>query len=231
MRVSEAVWLRSVLNGFSVNELSPLIEVGASTREFRIAHQPHLDREIHAPLRARGVQLVAMDLKSGDGIDISGDLMDPDVGAKAKAVNANCVLCCNVFEHVTDRGLFAVALDAILNPGGLMVVTVPRSYPYHLDPIDTMFRPTPKQVQALFPSYELLQSEIVADTTFGQSMVARHKWAGVPRFLVSSLIQFLWIGRSFDHWKMRNHRFLWLLRRFKQTCVVLRKPASPHPPK
>jgi hypothetical protein len=30
----------------------------------------------------------------------------------------------------------------LLSIGGLIFVTVPLSYPYHRDPIDTMFRPT-----------------------------------------------------------------------------------------
>ena len=31
-------------------------------------------------------------------------------------------------------------------PGSLVFVTVPFSYPYHRDPIDTMYRPSPFRV-------------------------------------------------------------------------------------
>ena len=61
------------------------------------------------------------------------------------------LLCCNVLEHVRDPGEFARRCAMLVRPGGVIVVTVPRSYPHHADPIDTLYRPTPEEAAALFP--------------------------------------------------------------------------------
>ena len=61
------------------------------------------------------------------------------------------LLCCNVLEHVRDPGEFARRCGTLVMSGGVLAVTVPRSYPHHSDPIDTLYRPTPEEAAALFP--------------------------------------------------------------------------------
>jgi hypothetical protein len=53
------------------------------------------------------------------------------------------LLCCNLLEHVLDPERLALHCLELLPRGGLLFVTVPFSYPYHRDPIDTMYRPDP----------------------------------------------------------------------------------------
>ena len=48
----------------------------------------------------------------------------------------------NLLEHVTDARQLATNVQGVLSRGSWLVVSVPNSYPYHPDPIDTMFRPT-----------------------------------------------------------------------------------------
>ena len=64
-------------------------------------------------------------------------------------MGAKCVLCCNILEHVADREAFARVCDQILSPGGTIVVSVPQSYPLHMDPIDTYYRPMPAEIAQL----------------------------------------------------------------------------------
>ena len=69
----------------------------------------------------------------------------------------DAILCCNIFEHVEDRARFASICHDALRPGGYLVVSVPYSYPYHTDPIDTYLRPTPEEIAAMFPGYALIE--------------------------------------------------------------------------
>ena len=225
MRSSEAAWVKSALSQFPDSTIDPVVELGSSTRDFRTVQQPHIEREVHSPLRTRSVQIVTTDLKGGDGIDISGNIYDEAVRAKVKAVGAKCVLCCNIFEHVVDRPSFAAICNDILAPDGILIVTVPHSYPYHLDPIDTMFRPTTAEIQELFPGYELLDKEIVVDTTYGHDLLVEHGWKGLPLFFLKAAAKFVLLRGTWDEWKARNHRFLWLSRPYKTIGVVLQKPA------
>ena len=220
MRTSEAEWLGSALAEIDAGEISPLIELGSSTRRFRQEIQPHIDKNIHAPLQTRGVKVVHSDIKAEDGVDVAGDIYDPKVRAQLRAVGANCVLCCNMFEHVIARQDLAQICDEILAPGGYLLVTVPHSYPLHLDPIDTYFRPSPEELATLFPSYRLLKGAVVEDCTYADDL-SRDPRLGST---LAKMVVRLFLFRGMRSWTARNHRLLWLWRRYKIAAVVLRKP-------
>ena len=78
MRRSEAVWIRGALSKIGNEALDPVLELGSATTHFRTVTHPHVESEIHAPLRTRRVTIVTSDLKSGDGVDISGDIYQTD---------------------------------------------------------------------------------------------------------------------------------------------------------
>ena len=111
-----------------------------------------MTRHLFAPLQRRGVEIVHLDCRDGDGIDICADLLDAEGYARAAARRYRALLCCNILEHVRDPGEFAWRCVELVMPGGIIVVTVPRSYPRHGDPIDTLYRPTPEEAAALFPA-------------------------------------------------------------------------------
>jgi hypothetical protein len=224
MRPSEAAWIGKALASIDDSLLDPIVELGSSTSEFRTTVQPHIDREIHAPLRERGLRIITTDLKEAAGVEISGDIFDPAVRSSIKEAEPRCVLCCNIFEHVEDRSLFAAICDELVGPGGYLIVTGPHDYPYHADPIDTMYRPTVEQVHALFPAYELLKGEIITDNSFGRDLLRRVGWRGLPLFFVQLVAADLIVYGGVERWKQRNHRLFWLFRPYKQYAVLLRKP-------
>ncbi|OBQ33891.1 MAG: hypothetical protein AN485_17485, partial [Anabaena sp. MDT14b] len=52
---------------------------------------------------------------------------------------------------------------------GYIFVTVPYKYPYHRDPIDTMFRPDIQELSSLFPDFKIVNGEILAGGYLVQS--------------------------------------------------------------
>lgn len=221
MRPEEAAYLGAWLAMHPPAALSPVIELGASTPAFLETH-PHVERYVLGPLVERGVQIVRTDLQPGPHIDIAGDIYDRAVQAKLKAVGAKCVLCCNIFEHVADRETFARVCDEILSPGGTIVVTVPQSYPLHMDPIDTFYRPTPAEIAQLFPGYGVLAQEIVVSGTAADDMDT--PWLDVLKVIRRAVL----LRGGVDASKARLHRLLWLFRHYRISVAILRKPtASP----
>ena len=141
---TEAAWLENLLRERAAEDLSPLLNVGSSTSDFREAEQPWTERRLFAPLRARGVQIIHLDAREGNGIDIKADILcDADL-PRIRSHRPKSILCCNILEHVQDPKALARRCAEIVGPGGLIFVTVPFSYPHHRDPIDTMFRPRPR---------------------------------------------------------------------------------------
>ena len=53
------------------------------------------------------------------------------------------------------------------------MVTVPHKFPYHPDPIDTMFRPSPNELVGLFPNCHRLEG-LILDCGTGWDYVERN---------------------------------------------------------
>jgi SAM-dependent methyltransferase len=225
MRREEAAWIGHQLRRFQPDEISPVLELGSATGHFRTVLKPHIDREIHAPLRGRGVLIVHSDITDGDGVDICGDVRDPDVRERLVDVGARCVLCCNMFEHVEDReGLARLCADA-LAPSGILIVSVPRSYPYHLGPIDTYYRPSPEEIASMFPGFTLLAAETLEAGNYWQEIREAENF-GLE--LVRTAAKVVLPLGGLEMWKSRLHRFLWLTRPYIVAAVVLRKSDTPN---
>lgn len=161
MLKNEAVWLQNQLDLLPDAALSPLLSIGSGTSETRNGRQPWIGARVFDPLERRGLDIVHHEFQAGPGVDVVGDLNDPGFLAGLPELGARSVLCCNVLEHVPDPAMLAKALTAAVAPGAYLVVTVPRAYPYHPDPIDTMLRPSVAQLAELFPDLRVVRGEEV----------------------------------------------------------------------
>jgi hypothetical protein len=168
---AEAIRLREIL--LAQGEISPLLNLGSSTRAFREQAKPHIERELFGPLRAAGVAVFHSDLKQADGVDLVGDILDPAVRADLKGRGFRTLLIANMLEHVSDRASVTRACEEIVGPGGLILATVPASFPFHADPIDTGWRPAPAALAAAFAGSEMLLAEEVQGRTYREDMAAR----------------------------------------------------------
>jgi hypothetical protein len=216
---AEAEWLEKLLRLQKGDDLSPLLNIGSSTRAFREQEQPWTERCIFAPLKARGVRVLHLDNREGDGIDIRADILSPAQLPGIKAWAPKSVLCCNILEHVTDPAALARTCIEIVGPGGLIFVTVPFSYPHHRDPIDTMYRPSPHELAALFHPAVMLNGEIL-DT--GESW-----WNDVrnrPWILFRPLLRMPFPFIDFAGWQRSMRRMYWLWHPYRVTAAVFRVP-------
>jgi hypothetical protein len=222
---NEAKWIGRVVSGLPADAF-PLLNVGSQTEWFRRVDQPYMDTEIFEPLRRAGKPVVHTDLREGDGVDVSGDLMDAafrqqlldDYGIRS-------VLCCNVLEHVSDPVVLSEALVRIvLATGGHFVVSVPRQFPYHPDPIDTMFRPSCEQLAGILsPLTPVSTAEVSCGTlvTYGLGRMSTGRRTAVENLRASAT----------DSQSGRPRRRLsdlapWTIRRFVVTCGWFRSPVA-----
>jgi SAM-dependent methyltransferase len=214
----EARWVADRLAAYPSEQISPLLNVGSSTREFREQAQPWTVRNLFAPLTARGVAITHLDARAGDGIDLRADLLDEADFVRLRATRYRALLCCNILEHVPDPAEFARRCVELVMPGGVIVVTVPRSYPRHGDPIDTLYRPTPEQAAALFPGTAIVTAAII---DVGQSYldeVRRRPWI-LLRHLARLPVPFLGI----EKWKASMQKPYWLVHNYRVSAAVLRR--------
>jgi hypothetical protein len=215
---TEARWLRRALDAFPPERLSPLLNLGSSSAARRETVQPWVDDQVFRPLRTRGVQIVHVDMRELRGVDIRADLTVAADVRRLGALGPKALLCCNLLEHVLDpQGLAQHCLD-LLPAGGLVFVTVPFSYPYHRDPIDTMYRPSPAELGELFADARLLEATILgAGVSYRDAVRAR------PWILLRHFCRFPAPFLSFERWKRSMARLYWLAAEYRITCAVFEK--------
>jgi hypothetical protein len=218
MLQAEAVRIREILLG--AGRVSPLLDLGSSTRGFREAVQPHVERELFGPLREAGVTIFHCDRKSGDGVDYVGDPSDAAVRRDLAAMGFGCVLLSNLLEHVGDREALAAACEEIAGPGRLILATCPSSYPYHADPIDTGFRPTPQALALLFERSETVLAEEIVGPNYREAM--RAEGIGVAVELARTLSWALAALVRPKSFAARAHRWLWYSRPYRVALVLVR---------
>ncbi|HET7672182.1 MAG TPA: hypothetical protein VFK84_17370 [Burkholderiales bacterium] len=219
MRTEEAGWIGQQVR--ALDGVRTVLNLGSGSQRFREVSKPYIHAEIFRPLIAAGARVVHSDQHQGAGIDVSGDVFDPEVQARLRALRPDLVLACNIMEHLDARlrDRFPGILDSLLERGGVLVVTVPYSYPYHADPIDTLYRPHPAELAALFPAYEVVQSAVLRSGSYGQEFVA-----GGPLRMTRKVLRMLFPFVRPRRWLSHAHRMMWLFRPYLISAVVLRKP-------
>lgn len=207
----EAGWIERVLAGIQAAPGTCVLDIGSSTAHFRTVEQPFIETRIFAPLRARGAEIVHLDAKPADGVDVVCDLTDPGVDvAGTLGRRFDVVLCCNLLEHVVDRETTVDRVAGLVAPGGTLIVTVPGRYRYHEDPIDTLFRPSPQELIALVTGRDGGLAVRSADTV---RIRQRRYYKFDSRYLRERVIEGLF----------------WLLPKYnwRQTCVMFARETAP----
>lgn len=220
MRIEEARWILDEMLALGPEVASPVANIGSSTAEFRRNIQPHIDQCLFEPLLAAGFTVQHVDIKAADGVDIVGDICDPACLDRLRQLGFRSVICSNLLEHIVARDLFARGCEQILPAGGHILVTVPYSYPYHADPIDTMFRPTVAEIAALFPHCSIAAATIVTSAT---------AWADARqrglRHLLAMPLRSGWrllnAVRQYDRFRSDIDRYRWMFRPFRIACAHL----------
>jgi len=215
---AEARWLRCALDAFPSERLSPLLNLGSSSIDVRETVQPWIENQVFLPLRARNVQVVHVDMRELPGVDVKADLTDPADVRRLSALRPRALLCCNLLEHVIDPDRLAAHCLDLVAAGGLLFVTVPFSYPYHRDPIETMYRPNPVELAELLGDARLLDGTILGTGVSYRDAVRERPWI-LLRHILRLPIPFL----SFEKWRRSMARLYWLAAEYRITCAVFEK--------
>lgn len=223
MRKEEAVAIADWVRNLGLPSGAVCLNIGSSTADFRTNAQPHIDLLLMQPLLASGLKVVHCDMKAAEGVDEVGDLLDPCFQERLKRYNADLLICSNLLEHLTNPREFAVACGQLVKPGGYGLFTVPASYPYHPDPIDTMLRLQPNELADLMPEWELVRAQRL---DAGNHLIDLRQHGDWQKRLLKQIVRVLLPIYRPSSWKPLAHRLLWLFRPFRQSMVLLRKPVS-----
>ena len=223
MRSEEAETLTRWVRALNLPAGAVCLNIGSSTKAFREEMQPHVAEHFIRPLEADGIRFVHCDMKRAEGVDEVGDILDPEFRSRLQRYDASLLVCSNLLEHLTEPRRFASACGELVRDGGFGLFSVPLSYPYHPDPIDTMLRVTPAELAAMLPEWTAVRSEELEAGDYWQDL--RETGSGWSRLLR----QIARVAMPFyrpSQWRANASRLSWLFRRYSVSIVLLQKPAA-----
>jgi hypothetical protein len=214
----EAKWLANIIYSLNPNSVFPMLNIGSSNKKFREQEQPWIDELLFKPAKSKGYSVIHTDIKNDIGVDLVGDLCNVDFLKQLSDMNIQSVICSNLLEHINNREEISKIISSIVPKNGNLFVTVPYKYPYHCDPIDTMFRPNIQELSSLFPDFKIVNGEILPGGYLVQSTTTTpilYTLAMLIRLMLPIYQPLRWV----DSLKYA----LWLFKDISVSCVVLEK--------
>lgn len=167
-----------------------ILNVGSQTSKFRKLDQPWVGR-LFSKLETCGHTVVHLDIHAGDGVDIVVDVLDT---AQFELVvgDHDVVFVSNLLEHLNDYIKFARFLSDVLVPDQLLLLSGPKRFPHHPDPIDNNFRPDLEDlIHLLEPRLELIKHAEVREFFYLRSKLRKGKLHVIVFGLAYSLVRFV----------------------------------------
>ena len=217
MGIEESLWISNQIDKYE-DDFFPLLNLGSSTKSFRENVQPWINEIIFNPLQYKNKIVVHSDIKKDEGVDVAGDVLDEEFAKQLKHRNFKCIICSNVLEHIKNVDIFCEAIESIALSGTYIIITVPFLYPYHKDPIDTKFRPNINDILKLFPQCKLVDGIVhTSNKTHFFTLIKE------PYTFFITIKNWLIPRFGIKEWKMRCSDIPDLFKKYKYTCVLLRK--------
>lgn len=223
----EAKKIGEILDSMDIHDLNPILEIGSSTEYFRKKMKPHINENIHEKINKRGIQIICSDIKPDpDVIDqknmIIGSVFDDKTLQKMIDLKPRCILLCNILEHVTDSQEVCNRIQKIATAGTLIVCSVPYSFPYHPDPIDTLYRPSPEELIEKFSNIEVMHKEVIEGANFGAQLkeLKLHKALWV---IFKQTIKIIIHTISLRFSLVKASRLFWFNKNYSVSLIVLKQ--------
>ena len=216
MLYEEAKFIGKIMHKLDPNDVFPLCNLGSSNDELSKSRQPWIDEFIFKPARDAGLNVINVDIKEHPGVDLVGDVTDPSFMNKLKEMGFKSVICSNLLEHVPDESRKDIcnSLFELIPKKGYFFVSGPYKFPYHPDPIDTMFRPNIEEMAELFSNATLIESSIITSNDHRK-----------PLELIKNIIRIFMPFYKPKEWLFFPRQFPWLFRDYKATCIIMQSPS------
>lgn len=149
MLFKESVWIRERIEILlSQVQIKKVVNLGSSSANFSSNHQSYIFENVFEKLESLS-QVINIDIRDEPGVDLVLDFLNKRSQVLIRELQADLTLVCNLLEHLESAEVGIEALKEIIKPGSFLVLTGPRVFPFHPDPIDNRFRPSKRKLQKL----------------------------------------------------------------------------------
>jgi hypothetical protein len=212
MRLEESAVIKEILAKYQASyPFKSVINLGSGDVHHLLRSKPWVKRNVFEPLLATGASIINVDAFGFPGVDLVQDLSLPNgLGFVDGIVGPRLFILANVLEHIPNfaRDEFLNKIYLKMDKGDALIVTVPNDYPYHADPIDTMYRPHPDEIAAIIP-LDWLERQLIVSGSYKEEFMRMSLFKRIRK-----LLKPLWILQKPTKW-LENHRLLYLFKPYK----------------
>jgi hypothetical protein len=216
MLYEESLWFKKIIQKYAQNG-ALVLNIGSSTKEFIEVTQPYIKTNLFDVFEKKNCIVKNVDIKQAAGIDYVGDVTNPIFVSELKSLNASFIVCSNLLEHLSERKAFCEALVNLMNKETKLIISVPYSFPYHEDPIDTLYRPSLLELQSAFPTLIQIEGKIVDCGSFlnfsNKNNSFFYKYFNFFKNSIAATAAFFIFKSKFE-------KLSWVFKRISATCVV-----------
>lgn len=221
MLIEESLWIGKKVKEILAENPFPVLNIGSSTKEYRSVRQPYIQQNIFNLFDEKN-QVIHLDMKQADGVDIVGDLYDSNFVESLKKYRFKLIFCSNILMYIEEkqRKHLAKIIDEILEPGGYAIITNSHTFPPAPDPVEAYYRDSPEKIhQKLFPQFKIIEKAVVeGNYTFLKFLKQNPKL--IPIKILSALMPF----RKTREWTfMMKYYWTSLDKKYSASCLFLQK--------
>ena len=216
MLIKESEYLKELICALPKENLK-ILNFGSQSSKY-LKKQPYIYENIINTVIKEGHTITNLDLQDVDGVDLVGDIFNDDFFLKLKEMNFDVIFVFNILEHVTKLELMISRLQELVKSGKYILFSGPYKYPFHMDPIDNMFRPDVNEVSNLFNKCVKISGKQLLDYPYSKYLF---KSSFVFIKEVFRIVAFFY---KFEKWKkVVLPKLKWIFTRFEVTCVLFKK--------
>jgi len=213
MRFEESLKIKTIINNHK--PFANIINLGSGNVEQLKKTKPWVSKNVFDLFKKQKAKILHVDAENFPGVDIVQDLSQPNsLSFCDKLKGSKLFILANVLEHIPKKAHaeFLKKIYSKMKSKDGLIITVPYDYPYHADPIDTMYRPTPNALYQLLP-LTWLEGEIVSAGSYKEEFRRMNVFKKIRK-----LLKPLWILQKPTKW-LENHRLFYLFKQYQITIV------------
>ena len=213
MRLEESLKIKNIIKKHRAYK--NIINLGSGNVEQLMKTKPWVSKNVFDLLKKQRAKILHVDTENFPGVGIVQDLSQPNsLSFCDKLEGSKLFILANVLEHIPKKAhaeLLNKIYSKMKSKDGL-IITVPYDYPYHADPIDTMYRPSPNELKKLLP-LKWLEGEILSAGSYKEEFRQMNTLKKIRK-----LLKPFWIFQKPTKW-LESHRLFYLFKKYQMTIV------------
>jgi len=217
MRLEEAKLIGEIIRSLQVESC---INLGCGQIMKLLTDKPWVEQYLFEPLRKQDVPVIHVDLFDYPGVNYQIDLTRPvELDILNNEPRPRLFILGNVLEHIQDdkREVMINTLINYMETDDHLIISVPNTYPFHADPIDTGYRPQPAEIMQI-GSIEWISGSILVCGNYRTDLSKMGLFKALRK-----LCKPLWPLQSLTRYRENFERLRFLFKDYKVTVVHGRK--------